>query len=90
MAKMNDAQQEYSGFWPQYQQPRYGNNEQASQNPWQQQIQPYTYPDSYPSMNYNPMSGMNPNLPTSYTSNDYDQLQYLRNMQPPPPPPDEP
>jgi hypothetical protein len=54
---------------------------------YSQQSQPYTYP--YPSMYYNNMTSINPNIPSSYASTDYNT--YLNNLrQPPPPPPTEP
>jgi hypothetical protein len=85
MAQMNRIQQEYNGFWPEYsQQSSYQNNNQMAQNPFQQQSQPYTYP-----MYYNNMNSINSNIPSSYTSIDYNT--YLNNLrQPPPPPPSEP
>ncbi len=86
MAKMTHAQQEHSAFWPEYpQQASLQNYEQIAQNSMQQ---PYTYP--YPVMNSNNMTGINTNLPTSFTPADYYNLYSISNMQPPPPPPDEP
>ncbi|UJR15872.1 hypothetical protein I4U23_002798 [Adineta vaga] len=90
MVKMSHAQQEHSGFWPKYQQSPYQNNDQIVQNPTQYQAPPYTYSYSYPSMNSNTMSGSNRNLPSSWTSSDYYNLQLLSRMQPPPPPPPPP
>ena len=90
MAQMARAQQEYNGFWPEYQQQLLlQNNNQLAQNSMQQQSQPYTYP--YPAMYSSNMTRTHTNIPSSssYTSNDNNS--YLNNlMQPPPPPPNEP
>ncbi|CAF1067785.1 unnamed protein product [Adineta ricciae] len=69
MAKMNHAQQEYSGFWPEHQQNYYQNNDQVVHNSVQYQAPPYTYP--YSSMNAN------------FSSADYYYLQ--QQPPPPPP-----
>ena len=55
--------------------------ESSQRPPFENTNQPYMYP--YPSMYYNP------NIPSPYTSTDYNT--YLNNLrQPPPPPPSEP
>ncbi|CAF1493069.1 unnamed protein product [Adineta steineri] len=77
MVKMTHAQQEHSGFWPEYQQSSFQNNDQTVQNSMQHQAQPYTYP--FPSMNANQKP--------AYTPADYYNLHLISNMQPPPPPP---
>ncbi|CAF2371211.1 unnamed protein product [Rotaria sp. Silwood2] len=88
MAQMSRAQQEHSGFWPEYcQQSPLQNNDRIAQNSIQQQIQPYTYP--YAAVYSNNTTDMNISVPSSYTSDNPNS--YLNNiMQPPPPPPDEP
>ena len=69
MTKVNHAQQEYSGFWPEYQQQYYQNNDQVVQSSVQYQAPSYTYP--YPSTNAN------------FSSADYYYLQ--QQPPPPPP-----
>ncbi|CAF0792741.1 unnamed protein product [Rotaria sp. Silwood1] len=88
MVQMSRAQQEHSGFWPEYhQQSPLQNNDRITQNSIQQHTQPYTYP--YSAMYANNTIDMNRNISSSYTS--VNQNSYLNNiMQPPPPPPDEP
>lgn len=88
MAQMAHAQQEYNGFWPEYQQQLLlQNNNQLVQNSMQQQSQPYTYP--YPAMYSSNITRTHTNIPSLYTSNDNNL--FLNNlMQPPPPPPNEP
>jgi hypothetical protein len=89
MAQMARTQQEYNGFWPGYnQQSSLQNNSQTVQNSMQQQPQPYTYP--YPAMYSYNMTGINPNIPSSYTIADYNLYLNSLKQQPPPPPPDEP
>jgi len=88
MVQMARAQQEHNAFWPEYhRQLLLQNNNQIAQHSMQQQSQPYTYP--YPAMYSNNMPKINTNIPSSYTSTDYN-LFLNSIMQPPPPPPDEP
>lgn len=88
---MARAQQEHNGFWPEYQQQQqqsvFQNTNQIIPNSIQQQNQPYTYP--YPAMYSTNMTQVNTNIPSTYTSTDYN-LMLNSLMQPPPPPPNEP
>jgi hypothetical protein len=82
MTQIARLQQEYNGFYPEYQQQSsLQNNSHIAQNSMQQQSQPYTYP--YPAI-------YSTNMTKTNTSTDYNL--FLNNLMqpPPPPPPDEP